>query len=145
MRKSEWKGSFLYGSALLGISVILVKILGAVFKIPLAGILHETGMGYFTSAYTIYTAVYALAVSGLCTATARVTADCYAKGYRLTPVFRASMALFLVIGILGCGLSAVFCKTDRFVYGKSGYILFDYGSIARDSVLLCDGSVSWIL
>ena len=27
---------------LLGISVILVKILGAVFKIPLAGILHET-------------------------------------------------------------------------------------------------------
>ena len=110
MRKSEWKGSFLYGSALLGISVILVKILGAVFKIPLAGILHETGMGYFTSAYTIYTAVYALAVSGLCTATARVTADCYAKGYRLTPVFRASMALFLIIGILGCGLSAVFAK-----------------------------------
>ncbi len=100
--------SFLYGSALLGISVVLVKILGAVFKIPLAGILHETGMGYFTSAYTIYTAVYALAVSGLCTATARVTADCAARGYRLSPVFRASMILFCIIGISGSVL-AVLC------------------------------------
>ena len=99
--------SFLYGSLILGISVVLVKIFGAVFKIPLAGILHETGMGYFTSAYTIYTAVYALAVSGLCTATARVTADCAAKGYRLSPVFRASMVLFCAMGILGSVLIAV--------------------------------------
>ena len=68
------KQSFLVGSAILMASAAAVKILGAVFKIPLANMLGGTGMGYFSCAYGVFMPVYAVSVTGLPTAVAAVTA-----------------------------------------------------------------------
>ena len=38
--------SFIHGAAILAVSLIIVKILGLVFKIPLTNILGGVGMGY---------------------------------------------------------------------------------------------------
>ena len=104
------KRSFLYGSAVLMLSMAVVKLLGALFKIPLASLLRETGMGYFTSAYTIYTAVYALAVSGLSAATARMTSSCLSKGKPAGRILKASMLLFIGIGVMGSAAAALLAK-----------------------------------
>ncbi len=61
----ETKQSFWKGSAILLLSAIVTKGLGACFKIPLTNVLGGTGMGYFSSAYGLLLPIYALSVTGL--------------------------------------------------------------------------------
>lgn len=57
--------NFFTGILLLTVSGAAVKICGLLFKIPLVSIIGEDGMGYFNSAYVIYTFFYVLTTSGL--------------------------------------------------------------------------------
>lgn len=110
------KQGFLYGSAVLMISAVLVKLIGALFKIPLANILGGTGMGYFSAAYSIFMPVYAISVTGLPTAVAKCTANRLAVGqeYEAVRVKKISLRVF---GLAGVAASLVilfgaypFCK-----------------------------------
>ena len=51
---TEKKQSFFGGAAVLAAGVVIVKIIGALFKIPLANILSETGNADFNKAYNIH-------------------------------------------------------------------------------------------
>ena len=48
---TEKKQSFLGGAAVLAFGIVAVKIIGAVFKIPLRNILGEGGSADFSNAY----------------------------------------------------------------------------------------------
>lgn len=97
------KQSFLYGATILMVSMVIVKLVGAVFKIPLGNILKESGMAYFNSAYTLYTTVYSLTVTGLSAAVARMVAENVARErYRdVKKMLKLSTMIFLVLGTLG--------------------------------------------
>lgn len=69
------KQGFLYGSAILMASAAVTKIIGAMFKIPLANMLGGIGMGYFSSAYSLFMVVYAVCVTGLPSAVAKSAAE----------------------------------------------------------------------
>lgn len=99
----QTKQSFLYGSTILMISMLIVKAVGVVFHIPLLNIIGFTGNGIFTSSYTVYTTVYALTVTGLSAGVARMVAAKAALGeYRdVRKMFRIATLLFLLLGILG--------------------------------------------
>ena len=59
LRKKETLiNDILSGAFSLSLSTIIVKILGLIYKIPLAGILGDEGMGFFNSAYTVYSFFY---------------------------------------------------------------------------------------
>ena len=45
---------FLKGAAVLGIAGVIVKIIGAVFRIPLTNWIGQDGMSYYGCAYPIY-------------------------------------------------------------------------------------------
>ena len=47
-KKSSGKG-FLKGALVLGIASLIVKLIGAFFKIPLINLIGDDGMGYFRS------------------------------------------------------------------------------------------------
>lgn len=79
MSQSEQK-TFVKGAAILGLAGILVKVLGAVFKIPLVSIITSTGMGYYSSAYPIYVMLLAVATSGFPIAISKMVAERRAKG-----------------------------------------------------------------
>lgn len=102
------KQSFLYGSTILMASMIIVKIIGAIFKIPLTNILHESGMGFFNSAYTIYTTVYALTVTGLSAAVARMVAENATKGrFRdVKKILKLATRVFVIMGAIGFAVIA---------------------------------------
>ena len=53
------------GAFWLTVSTLIVKLLGLIYKVPLTRFLGEEGMGYFNSAYEIYTFFYILATAGL--------------------------------------------------------------------------------
>ena len=55
----------LNGAMILLIATALVKIIGALYKMPLTILIGEVGRGYFASAYQIYTPIYAISMAGL--------------------------------------------------------------------------------
>ena len=67
--------SFLEGAILLTLSTITVKLIGALFKIPLANILGGVGMSYYVSAYDIFTPIYSVTVTGLGVAASRLVSE----------------------------------------------------------------------
>ena len=69
------KQGFLSGSLILIASAALSKVIGAIFRIPLANLLGGEGMGYFSAAYGIFMTVYAVSVTGLPVAAAKLTAE----------------------------------------------------------------------
>lgn len=54
-----------FGVAVMSFSVILTKICGMFFKIPLTSILGTYGMGVFNTAYTVYSLLFVLCSAGL--------------------------------------------------------------------------------
>lgn len=69
------KQGFLSGSLILIASAAVSKVIGAIFRIPLANMLGGEGMGYFSAAYGIFMTVYAVSVTGLPVATSKLTAE----------------------------------------------------------------------
>ena len=64
MPKPEQR-NFLTGAAILTAAIALVKLLGALFKIPLANLLGGVGNGYFNAAYNIYNVLFVISTTGL--------------------------------------------------------------------------------
>lgn len=106
------KQSFLQGSVILIISAVLAKIAGALFKIPLTGMLGGTGMGYFSCAYGLFLPMYALTATGLTTAVAKLTAESCAKGnYKnVRKIHRVALIAFTGAGIPGTVITALLAK-----------------------------------
>ncbi len=63
------------GALILTVGIAMVKLIGALFKIPLGNIIGESGMGYYYSAYNLYLPFYTLAVAGFPVALARQVAE----------------------------------------------------------------------
>mgnify|MGYP002572553130 CR=1 FL=1 len=59
------KQNYLHGAAIMAAGVVVTKILGAIYKIPLGNILGDEGYSMFLSAYNIYNVFFALATAGL--------------------------------------------------------------------------------
>lgn len=79
--RKEGEGSgFAAGVVILTLSGLLVKLFGLFYKIPLVALLGDSGMGYFNSAYTIYTFFYTLSTAGLPVALSILVSGRRAKG-----------------------------------------------------------------
>lgn len=100
---SEKKQSVLNGAMMLMLAVVLVKLIGALFKIPLTDMLGATGRGYFNSAYEVYTPIFAISMAGLPVAVSRMVAENVAlnKHREARMVFKVSQRIFVIVGIVG--------------------------------------------
>ena len=74
------KQSFLGGAAILAAAVVVVKIIGALFKIPLTNILGGVGMSYFSAAYDLFNPIYSISVAGLPVAVSKMVSQFAAQG-----------------------------------------------------------------
>lgn len=101
--KGRAKQSFLHGALILTASMAVVRIIGALFKIPLANILGGEGNGYFSAAYDLYNPLYALATAGFPIAISRMVSENVArKRFRdVRQVHRVSKPIFLLTGTIG--------------------------------------------
>lgn len=91
------------GAAVLVVAHLVVKIIGACFKIPLANILQETGMAYFTRAYNLYAALFVMATAGLPVAVSKMVSESLAKENfaESKKILKAAIALLTIIGTIG--------------------------------------------
>ena len=105
------KQSFLHGAALLALATAIVKVIGALYKIPLNSVVGETGFGYFNTAYDIYSVLLMISTAGLPVAMSRMIAEASNLGNfrRVKQIYRTSRAIFLTLGLAGSLLMTVFC------------------------------------
>ncbi len=113
---SSKKQNFLQGALILSVAAIIVKIIGAVYKIPLMNIIGGEGFGYYNTAYMIFTPLYTIATAGIPVAVARMVSECVTLGrFRdVRRIFQISMTCFLVTGTLG---SLVMLFGSKFLAG----------------------------
>ncbi len=101
---------YLKNTAILFASMTITKIVGALFKIPLANVLGGTGMGYFSTAYGLYSPVFAVTAAGIPTVMMRITAQNIAasRPENALKTRRTAMLLFSLFGLAGTLIVALF-------------------------------------
>ena len=69
------KENFIKGAAILGVAGLVVKILGAIYRIPLTNLIGTEGIGYYQPAYNIYNLLLVVSLSGFPTAIAKMVSE----------------------------------------------------------------------
>ena len=93
--------NYMHGAAILTVGVIIMKILGVFYKIPLGNILGDEGYSMFISAYSIYNIFFTLATAGLPVALSRLVAEADANGRvrQEDKLFKVALSAFTVMGL----------------------------------------------
>jgi len=108
---AEQKGqTYMQGAAILTAGVIIMKILGFIYKVPLANILGDDGYSLFLSSYNVYNVFFTLATAGFPVALARMisTANATDRPNQVHRTFVVAERTFLVIGITFALVMALF-------------------------------------
>ena len=108
---SEKKGqSFLHGAAIYTVGIVIIKILGAIYKIPLGNILGDDGFTHFDLTYRIYNVFLTISTAGLPVAMSRLIseADTVNRDQQVRRVFQVSLWAFVVMGTIGTVIMMAF-------------------------------------
>ena len=131
--------SFEYGAIILLCSTMLVKVIGACFKIPLAMILGDLGYGYFSSAYDLFLPIYALAMAGLPIAISRVVAENMAKGRYLDvkKSLKITSRIFIVTGCTAAIIMLLLIKPFVSMTDATGKTVYSIYAIVPSLFFCC--------
>lgn len=116
------KKTFVKGAAILGIAGLLVQVMGAVFRIPLANIIGDDGMGYFQTAYPIYVFLLVFSTNGAPAAISKMASERIALGHysEAHRVFKVSFVLMLGLGVAASGILFFWAKPIVEMLGNPG-------------------------
>ena len=115
-KKGNRSQSFLKGAMVLGSSMIIVKLMGMIYKILLSNQYGGVGTGLFNSAYALYNPLFMLSTAGFPIAISRMVSESVTKKrYRdVKQIHRVSVPIFVIAGCL-CFLAMVL---GSFIYIK---------------------------
>ncbi len=104
-RKSQ---SFLKGAMVLGSSMVIVKLMGMIYKILLSNQYGGVGTGLFNSAYALYNPLFMLSTAGFPIAISRMVSESVTKKrYKdVKQIHRVSVPIFVIAGCL-CFLAMI--------------------------------------
>ena len=99
-RSGQKQNTFFGGAAILAVGILVVKLIGMFYKIPLTNIIGEQGNADFNNAYYIYSVLLTISTAGLPVAVSKLVSEANALGRRnqVKRIFRLAMALFLALG-----------------------------------------------
>ncbi len=113
------KQSYLKGAAILASTVIIAKIIGAVFKIPLYNLLGESGTTNFALTYSIYALLLTISTSGIPVALSRQISAAAAIGRprQVKRYFSVALPAFAFVGALFAVLMFVYADQLAVIMG----------------------------
>ena len=103
--------NYLHGAAIMTVAVAIIKILGAIYRIPLGNILGEVGFAHFNVAHNLFSVLLTLSTAGLPIALAKLISEEVNSLDRLRQVrkiFRVALTAFVVLGGAGTILMFIF-------------------------------------
>lgn len=116
------KENFIKGAAILGVAGLLVKILGAIYRIPLTNLIGTEGIGYYQPAYNIYNLLLVVSLAGFPTAIAKLVSEKRAlKNFEgAYQVYQVSRWGLFLIGLISSLLVLIFAKNLVSLIGFPG-------------------------
>lgn len=101
MSETSKKQTFLHGAALLALATAVVKLIGAIYKIPLKMVIGDKGYGYFITAYDVYNVLLLISTAGLPVAMSRLISQANALGQhnQVRRIYKTARAIFLSLGL----------------------------------------------
>ena len=102
MGNREQKSTFFGGAAILAVGIAIVKLIGALYKIPLGNILDDEGFGHFNNAYVIYNLLLMVSTAGLPVALSKSISEASTLGRRnqVHRIFNVALVTFFVLGTI---------------------------------------------
>lgn len=112
MEKRNVGRSFFSGVMILTAANLIVKVIGLVYKIPLTNMLGDEGMGYFNTAYQIYSWLYMFSTAGLPVALSMMISRFNAEGRQAEKrkLLMLTLCVFTAIGLTGSVIMLLFCR-----------------------------------
>ena len=110
--KMNDKSKYLSSAFLLLSSSVIVKIIGAVYKIPLTAFIGAVGRGYFASAYNLYLPLHAVIMGAFPVALSKLTGKYNALNdtEKLSALKKGASRLMVKVGIVGMAVMLIFAK-----------------------------------
>ncbi len=102
--------NYLRGAAILAVTVAIVKVIGAIYKIPLYNLLGDEGTTHFQVTYTIYNLLLTISTAGIPVALSRLisAASAINRPEQVKRYFRVGLFAFVCIGLLGMSVMLIF-------------------------------------
>ncbi len=99
---TQQKNRFVKGAALLGAAGLIVKLIGAFYRVPLTHIIGDVGIGYYQAAYPIYSALLTISTAGLPTAISKMVSEALSRDRKgeARRILTVSLWLLAVAGLL---------------------------------------------
>ena len=110
MSNQQKKNTFYGAAAFLAMTTIIVKVIGAIYKIPLTALLPDEAYGDFNAAYNIYTFFLTISTAGLPVALSKTVSECNTLGRQnqKAKVFQVAFFAFLFMGLFSFICMSVF-------------------------------------
>lgn len=123
--------------------MVISKIVGAVFKIPLTNILGGIGMGYYSTAYSLYTPVFAMTAAAVPTVIIKAVADNIAlrRFANAQKVLRTAVLIFGATGLIGTAAILALARPFSDTVAQSPQSVWGIIAIAPSVFLCCISSV----
>ena len=136
----EQKHTLEQGAVILLITAILVKIIGALFKIPLSSsyCLGDLGFGYFSAAYDLINPFTILSISGLPVAVSKLVAENQNDNNSdSNKIFFISRKVFLWFGIIVFFVSLVLVFPFSYATDSSSSGIYCFLAIIPSFLFYC--------
>lgn len=113
---------FFSGVAALAVSTFIVKIIGMFYKIPMMRYLGAEGMGYFNSAYEIYSFCFVIATTGIPVAVSILISQSFSRGdnEHAQKIYKSALVALGTIGLIGTFILTVFHKQLSLIIKNDG-------------------------
>ena len=96
------KNSFIEGTVVATLSIILVKVIGIIYVIPFNAIIGEQGGALYGYGYTIYQLFLSISSAGFPFAISKITSEYNALGYRkaIQDTYKIALKLISIISVI---------------------------------------------
>ncbi|MCL1830440.1 MAG: polysaccharide biosynthesis C-terminal domain-containing protein [Oscillospiraceae bacterium] len=95
--------SLVGGAMVLTVAMIVTKVVGIVYAIPLKAVLDKSGVGIYAQAHGLYEIIYSLALAGFPTAISKIIVDFQRQGRYsdIKRLVKVTNFFFLALGLIG--------------------------------------------
>jgi len=141
-KNKNYSKKIISGAVLLMLSGIIVKALGLIYKIPLSYILSDEGMGYFNSAYTVYTFFFIICTAGIPKAISILISESGGEenSNAANSIYRSSICVFGTLGVVITILFLIFANPISGLIGSRNSALTMI-AIAPSVMFICAAGV----
>jgi stage V sporulation protein B len=123
------KGGFLKGAAWIALGGFIAKVIGGLYRIPLANILGGEGIGLYQLVYAVYCLFLTVAATGIPSSVAKLTAERIGKGESALPLLKKSLSFFSIVGVVASLVMAILAPFLAKAQG-AGSAVFGYYVLA---------------